>query len=69
MKAVYPCKYNKDSNIEATINDCDICEKTFEFPGIYCCLEMCGELEACVGCTHGIFSEKYIKAVNKLKGE
>ena len=51
------CPYRKPSR-----HICISCQKQYEMPYKFCCLEECGEHEFCRGCNKGIYQKKENKA-------
>ena len=37
------------------VKTCAECQKEFNMPEAYCCLDECGEHEFCRSCNHGIY--------------
>ena len=40
---------------------CKSCQKQYQMPHIYCCLEECGEHEFCKNCDKGIYFKKELR--------
>ena len=57
--AINPNKCVFTDNITGT--QCKICQKRFKMDkkNEFCCLDLCGELPACLGCKSGTRSKEY----------
>ena len=52
------CLFSKLTGSGHVFNDCDRCNDYFDFPYHCCCLEICGELDICLGCINGLYKIK-----------